>query len=42
MLVNLKNESAPMLIDEQNEVHVFALLTRAYFIERGTVWIAKP
>lgn len=42
VLANLKNESVSVLIAESNEVHVFDLLTRAYFIERGTVSDAKP
>lgn len=42
VLANLKNESVSVLIAESNEVHVLDLLTRAYFIERGTVSDAKP
>ncbi len=42
VLANLRNESVSMLIDESNEVHAFDLLTRAYFIKRGTVSTAKP
>lgn len=37
VLANLKTERVSVLIAESNEVHVFDLLTRAYFIERGTI-----
>jgi branched-chain amino acid transport system ATP-binding protein len=37
VLANLKNESVSVLIAESNEVHVSDLLSRAYFIERGTI-----
>jgi branched-chain amino acid transport system ATP-binding protein len=37
VLANLKTEGVSVLIAESNEVHVFDLLARAYFIERGAV-----
>jgi len=37
VLANLKNERVSVLIAESNEVHVFDLLSRAYFIERGAI-----
>ena len=37
VLANLKSEGISVLIAESNEIHVLDLLTRAYFIERGSV-----